>query len=158
MNSSAIIVALRVAATPERAFAIFTQEIGDWWRPDSFFPITPQGDGRLEFIPGEGGRLISHQPGGETWTIGDVTAWEPGERLAMSWRQANFPDGIETGVDIRFEPIGEETRITVEHGGWDAIAREHAARHGLSLMVVQKRGADYWLGQLQRLARCAARE
>lgn len=158
MSGSAIIVALRVAATPERAFAVFTQEIGDWWRPDSFFPITPRGDGRLEFVPGEDGRLVSHQPGGESWTIGHVTAWEPGERLAMSWRQANFPDGLETRVEIRFEPIGEETRITVEHGGWDAIPREQAARHGLSLMVVQKRGADHWRSQLTRLAERAERD
>ena len=40
--TSKVYVALRVKATPERAFAVFTQEIGAWWRPSGLFQTTPR--------------------------------------------------------------------------------------------------------------------
>ena len=42
-------------------------------------------------------------------------------RLAFPWRQETFAAGQLTHVDIRFEPVGDETRIKVEHYGWDTI-------------------------------------
>jgi len=38
---SKVIVALRVKATPERAFDAFVREIGLWWRPNGLFRLTP---------------------------------------------------------------------------------------------------------------------
>ena len=35
--TSKVYVALRVKASPERAFAAFTEEIGQWWRPSQLF-------------------------------------------------------------------------------------------------------------------------
>ncbi|OYW13798.1 MAG: SAM-dependent methyltransferase [Sphingomonadales bacterium 12-62-5] len=65
--------------------------------------------------------------------IGDaraLTAWQRGQHLAFSWRQATFaPDQI-THVDVRFEAVGEDTRVTVTHRGWDTIPQDHVARHG----------------------------
>ena len=40
--TSRVFVALRVKASPERAFAAFVDEIGDWWRPNSLFQTTPR--------------------------------------------------------------------------------------------------------------------
>ena len=40
--TSKVYVALRVKATPERAFAVFTGEIGAWWRPSGLFQTTPR--------------------------------------------------------------------------------------------------------------------
>jgi hypothetical protein len=40
--------------------------------------------------------------------------------------------------------VGDETRVTVEHRGWDAIPQEHAARHGFPLGVFQMRLAEQW--------------
>jgi hypothetical protein len=45
---------------------------------------------------------------------------------------------------VRFEPAGDETRVTVEHFGWDTIPREHAARHGFPLEVFLRRHAEWW--------------
>jgi len=42
-------------------------------------------------------------------------------RLVYTWRQEAFALGQLTHVDIRFEPVGDETRIKVEYDGWDAI-------------------------------------
>jgi uncharacterized protein YndB with AHSA1/START domain len=142
--TAAVIVSLRVAASPLRAFEVFTGEIGDWWVPNGLFMLTPRGDGRLRFEPGEGGRLVTTLPDGEEHEVGRITAWQPGERLALSWRQASFAPGEATEVEIRFEPVGDETRVTVEHRGWDSIPQAHAARHGFPLMPFQHRQAEHW--------------
>jgi hypothetical protein len=38
--SSGILLSLRVSVSPERAFEVFTGEIGRWWRPNGFFRFT----------------------------------------------------------------------------------------------------------------------
>lgn len=139
---SAVIVSLRVKATPQEAFDVFTQEIGAWWRPSELFQITPRGDGVLSF-EGEQ-RLITTLPNGKVFEIGRVIAWAPGERLAFSWRQATFAAEQVTHVEVRFEPVGEETRVTVEHRGWDTIPQDHVARHGFPLAATQMRLAEHW--------------
>lgn len=143
---SAVIVSLRVKATPSEAFDVFTQEIGAWWRPNGLFQLTPRGDGVLSFENQE--RLITTLPNGKVFEIGRVTAWAPREELAFSWRQATFSPEQQTQVTVRFEAIGEETRVTVEHRGWDAIPQDHVARHGFPLMVFQQRQAEHWRGLL----------
>lgn len=141
---SAVIVSLRVKATSLEAFEVFTQEIGAWWKPNGLFQLTPRGDGVLRFEPGEGGRLVSDLPNGKVFEIGRISAWRPGELLAFSWRQATFTPEQSTHVEVRFEAVGEETRVTVEHRGWDAIPQEHVARHGFPLGVFQMRQAEHW--------------
>jgi hypothetical protein len=42
--------------------------------------------------------------------------------------------------------VGEETRVTIEHRGWDAIPQDHVARHGFELMLFQRRQAEHWRG------------
>lgn len=148
---SAVVVSLRVRASPQEAFAVFTEEIGVWWKPNGLFPITPRGDGVLRFEPGEGGRLVTDLPNGKTFEIGRISIWAPGERLAFTWRQGTFAADQTTHVDIRFEGIGDETRVTVEHRGWDAIPQEHAARHGFPLGVFQMRQAEHWRSLLAAL-------
>jgi uncharacterized protein YndB with AHSA1/START domain len=150
--TSAVMVALRVAVSPERAFDAFTQEIGAWWRPNGLFQLTPRGDGELRFEGGEGGRLVTALANGKEFEIGRITAWLPGERLAFTWRQATFAPEQLTHVEVRFEAIGEATRVTVEHRGWDAIPQEHAARHGFPLGVFQLRQAEHWRALLTSMA------
>jgi hypothetical protein len=149
--TAAVIVSLRVGASPQRAFEVFTREIGAWWVRNPLFMLTPQGDGRLRFEPGTNGRLVTTLPDGSEFEVGRVTVWRPGERLALSWRQSSFAADQSTHVDIRFEAIGDETRVTVEHRGWDAIPREHVARHGFELMLFQRRQVEHWRSLLASL-------
>jgi uncharacterized protein YndB with AHSA1/START domain len=149
---SAVIVSLRVKASPQEAFVVFTQEIGAWWRPNGLFQLTPRGDGELRFEPGENGRLVTTLANGKEFEIGRIAVWAPGERLAFSWRQATFTPEQTTHVEVRFEAVGEETRVTVEHRGWDSIPQEHTARHGFPLSVFQQRQAEHWLALLAGFA------
>ena len=146
--TSKVYVALRVKATPERAFAVFTQEIGDWWRPNGLFQTTPRAPGRLAFEAGEGGRLTETLANGKVFEIGRITAWEPPARLVFSWRQANFPLDLKTEVEVRFEAVGEETRVSVEHRAFDRVPAGSAARHGFPDQVLLMRLADFWRAHL----------
>lgn len=141
--TSKVFVALRVKASPERAFAAFVEEIGAWWRPNGLFQTTPRAPGVLAFEPGEGGRLIETLENGKIFEIGRIVAWEPPARLVFSWRQANFPPDLMTEVEVRFAAVGEETRVSVEHRGFDQVP-EGAARHGFPDEALLMRLAEWW--------------
>ena len=145
--TSKVYVALRVKATPERAFAAFVDEIGAWWRPSVLFQTTPR-PGRLSFEPGEGGRLIETREGGKVFEIGRIRVWEPPHRLVFAWRQASFPLDLHTEVEVAFQAVGEETRVSVEHRGFDQVPAGNAARHRFPDEVLLMRLADYWRSQL----------
>ncbi len=149
--ASRILVSIRVPATPERAFAAFTEEIGAWWRPNPTFAFTPREPGVLTFEPGPEGRLIETRAGGKVFEIGKVRVWTPPDRLVFGWRQASFGPGQDTEVEVRFEAVSAETRITVEHRGWDSVPQEHVARHGFPPTIFLQRHAEWWRTLLERL-------
>lgn len=154
--TSKVYVALRVKATPERAFGVFTQEIGAWWRPSTMFRTTPRAPGRLAFEPGEGGRLIETLANGKVFEIGRVLAWDPPQRLVFSWRQASFPPDLHTEVEVRFEAVGEETRVSVEHRGFHQAPADSAARHGFPDPVLLTRLGEFWQAQLRSISDAVA--
>lgn len=145
--TSKVYVALRVRALPARAFQAFVEEIGAWWRPNLMFQTTPR-PGRLSFEPGEGGRLIETREGGKVFEIGRISVWEPPTRLAFAWRQANFPLDLQTEVEVRFEAVGDETRVSVEHRGFDHMPADSAARHRFPDQLLLLRLAEFWRVQI----------
>jgi uncharacterized protein YndB with AHSA1/START domain len=153
--TSKVYVALRVKASPERAFEAFVGEIGAWWRPNTLFQTTPRAPGRLAFEPGEGGRLTETLATGKVFEIGRVTAWEPPQRLAFTYRQANFPPELTTEVEIRFDPVEDETRVSVEHRGFDRVPQASAARHGFPDGLLLTRLAEWWRTHLASLREVA---
>lgn len=142
--SSKVLVSLRVRAPPERAFAAFVNEIGVWWQANPMFAFTPRDPGVLAFEPGEGGRLTTTLASGKVFEIGRIRAWEPPKRLVFGWRQAAFEPGQDTQVEVRFEDVGEETRVTVEHTGWDTVPAAHVARHGFPNALFLTRHGEWW--------------
>ena len=149
MTGSRVVVALRVKASPDRAFEAFTREIGAWWKPNPLFAFTPRDPGRLAFEPGADGRLIETLANGKVFEIGRVRAWEPPKRLVFGWRQATFAPDQNTEVEVRFEPVGEETRVTVEHTGWDTVPAAHVARHGFPNALFLTRHGEWWQALLK---------
>ena len=139
-----MLVALRVRATPERAFEAFVGEIGAWWRANPLFAFTPRDPGVLAFEPGEGGRLTTTLASGKVFEIGRIRAWEPPRRLVFGWRQASFSADQDTEVEVRFDAVGDETRVTVEHTGWDSVPAAHVARHGFANALFLTRHGEWW--------------
>ncbi len=158
--TSRVLVSIRVPCSPIQAFEIFTQDIGDWWTDSPLFRFTPRSPGALAFEPpdekGENGRLVERLPNGKSFEIGPVRLWQPGERLVVGWRHANFGPEHATEVDVRFEPVGSETRVSVEHRGWDSVPQQHLARHGFPLQLTNQRQGEQWRAGLARLKLRAA--
>lgn len=155
--SAKVLVALRIKASPSRVFEVFTADIAAWWRPNALFAFTPRSPGELAFeTDGQGGgRLVERLPGGKVFEIGPVRVWAPGERLVFGWRQASFAPGMDTEVEVRFEAVGEETRVTVEHRGWDSVPIEHVARHRFPDAVFLHRHGEWWRALLEALGKTA---
>jgi activator of HSP90 ATPase len=149
---SSILVSVRVAATPLETFEIFTRDIALWWQPSPLFAFTPRAGGVLSFEGEEGGRFVETLPGGTVFVIGRIKVWQPGARLVFGWRQATFAKDQNTEVEVLFEPVGAETRVSVTHKGWDAIPQTHVARHAMSNLVFLRRHGEYWRALLERLA------
>ncbi len=149
---SSILVSVRVRAPPQAAFDLFTREIALWWRPSPLFRFTPRDGGVLSFEPGEGGRFIETLPSGTVFVIGRIRIWRSGERLVFGWRQATFTTEQATEVEVRFEPLGAETRVSVTHKGWDSVPQTHVARHTMSDLVFLQRHGAYWRALLGAMA------
>lgn len=148
-----MLVALRVSVSALRAFEAFAGEIDQWWRPNVLFQLTPRGDGVLSFEPGPQGRLVTKLPNGAVFEVGRITAWIPGERLAFTWRMGTFAPDQVTHVEVTFEAVGEsETQVSVEHRGWDAIPREHVARHNFPERIFLMRQGEHWRALLAAFA------
>ena len=150
--TSKVYIALRVKASPERAFTAFIENIGQWWKPSGLFQTTPRAPGLLAFEPGQGGRLTETLTNGKVFVIGTILHWDPPHGLTFSWRQASFPPDLTTQVEVRFEAIGDETRVSVEHRGFDQVPSDNAARHGFPDRALQMRLAEWWqtlLGSLR---------
>ncbi len=147
-DASRVLVSLRVDATPSRAFEVFTGEIDSWWRAGSVFRVTDRRPRSMELEPGPGGRLLAGRADGSSFAVGTTKVWEPPELLVLSWRHESFAEDQETEVRVHFEAVGDQTRVTVEHFGWDSIPEEHAARHGFPLGAFQQRVAEWWRGSL----------
>jgi uncharacterized protein YndB with AHSA1/START domain len=149
-EGSRVLVAVRVPCEPAEAFTRFTTEIGQWWRPNPLFQFREGRNGVLAFEAGEGGRLIETYEDGTSFVIGVVSTWAPPRLLVLSWRQANFPPAISTELHVTFEPTEPgQTRVTVEHYGWDTIPSDHEARHGFPLPTFQLRFAEWWRSILE---------
>jgi uncharacterized protein YndB with AHSA1/START domain len=113
-----------VETTPEEAFALFTEEIGLWWRRDTPYWNDRERGLWIRIEPRVGGRFIEvHDPAtGSGMEVGRVTAWEPGRRLALTWTQVGWPEGASTELEITFEPApGGGTTVRLEHSGFERV-------------------------------------
>lgn len=111
MTETSAKASVQVDVDPLTAFTAFTEEIDRWWVPG---PINAWDFGRAitrRIEPGVGGRVVEvyDDAAGDVLELGRITVWEPGERLA-------YRSSVdETEVDIRFEAVGDGTRVSVNH-------------------------------------------
>jgi uncharacterized protein YndB with AHSA1/START domain len=112
-----------VEVPPEEAFAIFTDEIGLWWRRDTPYWNDRERALSVRIEPYVGGRFIEiyDLDSGEGFEVGRVTAWEPSRRLALTWTQVGWPEGASTDLEITFEPVADGTRVRLEHTGFERV-------------------------------------
>lgn len=124
------------------AFAVFTEEIELWWRSGPAYRV----GGALRMEPRLGGRVFE----GER-EIGVITAWDPPQRLAMTWRGVNFASDESTTVEVWFESRADGTRVTLEHRGFAALRPDHPVRHGKDVAAFLGDLGLWWGGLLTSL-------
>jgi uncharacterized glyoxalase superfamily protein PhnB/uncharacterized protein YndB with AHSA1/START domain len=146
MKKVGVTVCVLVDVPPDEAFAVFTGEIGSWWKPFMKNRFRPSRQGRMRFEPGEGGRLVEEDPDapGDVFEVGRIRAWEPGRRLLFDWKLPNFADGEITEVEVQFQAKGAGTLVTLEHRGSTELRKDHPARHGLTDDAAYARMLGQW--------------
>lgn len=113
-----------LAAGPAAAFERFAR-IGTWWDPrytadaETFADVVVEG--RV------GGRVTEVHSDGRRFDWGEVTAWEPGRRLAFTSTLAQTREHP-SEISAEFAAVGEGTLVRFAHGGWHEGNRADRAR------------------------------
>jgi uncharacterized protein YndB with AHSA1/START domain len=112
-----------VDAPIERAFSVFTDDIGSWWDPDHH--ILEAELAEMVFEPRVGGHLYDRGVDGSECRFARVLAYEPPNRVVFSWdinTQWQLENDLErtSEVEVRFiaEAAGR-TRVELEHRNLD---------------------------------------
>ena len=136
MSTQATDTAVRRSVTVNRsvedAFRLFTEGMATWWPLDTHSIGKDGVDPEAAVLEGrEGGRLYERMADGHTSHWGTVLVWEPPTRIVLSWELR--PDRPATEVEVRFSPVGEGTRVDLEHRGWERLGeRATEVRKGYS--------------------------
>jgi uncharacterized protein YndB with AHSA1/START domain len=124
-------VSVFVAVPPAAAFAAFTEQIDQWWRRGPAYRIAGRSPGAMHLEPRLGGRIFeTYSDGDERHEVGAITAWQPPDHFAFTWRSITFTRGETTQVEVTFRPRRGGTDVALEHSGWTAIPDDHPVRHG----------------------------
>lgn len=113
-----------VKCSIERAFRVFTEEMGTWWPLETHSIAVDQNLGQkaqtLRVDIREGGRIEEVLEDGSTRDWGGVVAWEPPRRVLIAWKPNDRPTPP-TEVEVRFNARSDGTLVELEHRGWDRL-------------------------------------
>jgi len=120
---TAVRVSIVVDAPIERAFSVFTDDIGTWWNADHH--ILEGELAEMVFEPRVGGCVYDRATDGSECRWARVLSYEPPHRFVISWdidlqwkREADPERTSE--VEVRFVAEGaERTRVELEHRNLD---------------------------------------
>jgi uncharacterized protein YndB with AHSA1/START domain len=129
--ADSVTVSAYTKASPDRAFQVFTAEIGSWWNPGHH--VLPGPHKAMGVDPYVGGRLWDENLAGEICVWGRVLVWQPGEVFAFAWLVGTDwtiqqPDTPASRVTVTFSPEDGGSRVTLVHDeisahgpGWEGI-------------------------------------
>jgi uncharacterized protein YndB with AHSA1/START domain len=143
--------AVVVEAPIERAFSVFTAEMGSWWPPDHHIMEAQLAE--MVFEPREGGYVYDRGVDGSECRWARVLVYEPPNRLVISW-DINLQWQLETDpektseVEVRFvAEASDRTRVELEHRnlerhgeGWEQMRAAVGSPDGWDIGL--KRFAD----------------
>ena len=151
---TAVRTSIVVEAPIERAFSVFTDEIGSWWPPDHH--ILEAELAEMVFEPREGGHVYDRGVDGSECRWARVLAYEPPNRVVISW-DINGQWKIETDlektseIEVRFlAETPDRTRVELEHRNLD----HHG--EGWERMRDAVGSPDGWNRGLESFAKAAA--
>ena len=131
-QDTSVRVEIVVEAAIEEAFAVFTEGIGTWFPPE--YNLLPVPIAERIFEPRAGGRVYDRGTDGSECHWGDVLAYEPPDRVVISWnispRWEIITDAAQASeVEVRFVALDDgRTRVELEHRylerhgpGWEGV-------------------------------------
>ena len=140
---------ITVNAPQAHAFDVFARRFDAWWPRDHHIGKPAMKEAVIE--PRVGGRWYEKGEDGSECDWGRVLAWEPPDRLVLSWTvngKFQIDESVESEVEVRFITESDRvTRVELEH----RIAAEDAP--ALRDAVDSPRG---WGGLLEIYAKKAA--
>jgi len=108
---------LTVEAPIDRAFRVFTANMGAWWPKEHHIGASVMKDCVIE--PKVNGRWYELSEDGSTCEWGKVLAWDPARRLLLAWQlnsSFQYDPALVTEVEISFTLLGPKlTRVEFEH-------------------------------------------
>lgn len=123
-----------VRSDPERAFDLFTNQMGTWWPVGSYSRAVSEFEHddvrvtKLEFEARMGGSIREHMSDGRILPWAEVIAWHPPHRVLLAWRPHSIPEPP-TEVEVTFSAQEGGTLVEIEHRGWQRLSE--GFRHGL---------------------------
>ena len=108
-----------VSCSVERAFRVFTEDIGGWW-PVGSHSIFGEDRAGVVFEGRVGGRVYEVDECGEEGLWGTLTAWDPPHTFAMTWHPGRGDDTAQD-LEVRFTPEESSTRVDLLHTGWERL-------------------------------------
>lgn len=122
-----------VEADQRIAWRVFTERMGTWW-PLAYYKIGNANAVDAVIEPRVGGRWFERGEDSSTCQWGSVLAWEPPQRLVLSWdinADWQYDPELNTEIEVRFIDEGSKrTRVEFEHRRLDRYgARRDEMRH-----------------------------
>jgi uncharacterized protein YndB with AHSA1/START domain len=153
VEESAVRTSIVVDAPIDRAFNVFTEDIGSWWPEDHH--ILQAELAEMVFEPRAGGHVYDRGVDGSECRWARVLAYEPPERILISWDislqwQLETDPAKTSEIEVRFVPQGpNQTRVELEHRGLE--------RHGDGWQQMRDAvgSPDGWSRGLGRFAEAA---
>lgn len=126
---SPLVKSILVPWTPDVAFRRWTAGIASWW-PVKTHSVGQENVKTLVFGGGVGERCYEVWHDGTEKEWGRVTAWDPPRLVRYTWYPDRTPESAQD-IEVRFEPQGPGTRLTLTHTGWERLGKEaRKARRG----------------------------
>jgi uncharacterized protein YndB with AHSA1/START domain len=120
--------AITVARPPEVAFKVFCDDIGRWWPTSQGYAFNGDRAVAMAIEGRVGGRVYELATDGTEFELGRITAYEPPQVVAFTWRAPTWD--VATLVEVRFIAEGTGTRVELDHSGWELEPKARATRDG----------------------------
>lgn len=117
MSIAPVVKRVVVKTTQERAFELFTAQLGDWW-PLATHSIGSNLATDVKLEGAVGGRIVEYGEDGPLGYWGTVSDWDPPKSLSFTWHPDTDPK--QAGhITVTFTPLDDSTEVQLTHTGWD---------------------------------------
>ncbi len=116
-NTGPLVKTITVPTSPERAFELFTKEMGAWW-PLATHSVAQEKAKDVQLEGAVGGQIVEYDESGPLCSWGTVSDWDPPQTVSFTWHPGSDPK--EAGhVTVAFKQVDDGTEVVLTHTGWE---------------------------------------